>query len=86
MQRYQIYLNPHSIKIIDEVQDITGISRAQLIRDAIDSLAENVSSVLTRYHKPKQEDFLNSLIGSIQLTDKRTTHYARDKSSDYIID
>lgn len=49
MQRYQIYLNPQSVGVLDNVAEVLDISRSQIIRDALEAVAcryEEVIAVL----------------------------------------
>lgn len=46
MNRYQIYLNPKSINVLDELAKLTNFSRSQIIRDVIDKMANEYRKLL----------------------------------------
>mgnify|MGYP003393096899 CR=1 FL=1 len=46
MQRYQIYLEPESVGVLDELAKLTSFSRSQIIRDVISSMAKKYEKLL----------------------------------------
>jgi len=48
MNRYQIYLNPKSVDVLDNLARLTNISRSQIIRDVIDKMAKEYEKLLTK--------------------------------------
>lgn len=46
MNRYQIYLDPKSINVLDELAKLTNLSRSQIIRDVIDKMASEYRKLL----------------------------------------
>lgn len=79
MKRYQVYLNPNSVSILDELEKFTSISRSKLIREAVDRLAQNLSKVLV--HKGITSDkkmLFDSLIGAINTKSKQTNFALKD--------
>lgn len=48
MNRYQIYLNPNSVDILDNLARLTNISRSQIIRDVIDKMAKEYERLLIK--------------------------------------
>lgn len=48
MNRYQIYLNPKSVDILDNLARLTNISRSQIIRDVIDKMAKEYERLLIK--------------------------------------
>ena len=87
MKRYQVYLNPSSVSILDEYEKYTSISRSQLIREVIDRLAQNLSKVFAEKNiLPEKEIIFDSLVGIITLEDKRKTHFATKSDQEYLKD
>ncbi len=48
MQRYQIYLNPKSVDVLDNLAGHLDIARSQIIRDIIDKMASVYEKMLNR--------------------------------------
>ncbi len=48
MKRYQVYLNPHAVSILDDLGKQTDISRSKLIQGAIDRLADQVAPTFSK--------------------------------------
>jgi hypothetical protein len=46
MRRYQIYLDPQSVSVIDDVADALNISRSQVVRDAVEAVASRYREVI----------------------------------------
>lgn len=46
MNRYQIYLDPKDINILDELARLTSFSRSQIIRDVINKMAREYEKLL----------------------------------------
>lgn len=73
MKRYQVYLNPHSVSILDEFAKHTQIPKSKVIRLAIDQLAENLARVFASSKTPPEDTYLlDSLVGSIKIKGKKT--------------
>ena len=87
MKRYQVYLNPGSVSVLDEFEKYTSIPRSRLIREAIDRLAQNLSKIFVEQDiAPNKELFLDSLIGVININTLKETNYASEKDQKYLID
>ena len=87
MKRYQVYLNPHSVSILDDFENYTNISRSKLIREAIDRLAQNLTRVLVAKNElPQEKLILDSLIGFINIKGQKQTNYALRDDSVYLAD
>ena len=86
MKRYQVYLNPHSISILDDFEKYTNISRSKLIREAIDRLAQNLTRVFVAKNElPQEISILDSLVGFINKGQKQTNYALKDDKT-YLID
>ncbi len=83
MKRYQVYLNPHSVSILDEFDKMSNISRSKLIREAIDRVAEQVVAIFTWEKKTKKTRYFDNLCGFIDLKTKEKTHFAENVDEIY---
>lgn len=87
MKRYQVYLNPKSVSILDEFEKYSSISRSKLIREAIDRLAQNLSKVFVdKEVVANKKMVLDSLIGIITDQNLKETNYAVNDDSIYLND
>ncbi len=79
MKRYQVYLNPHSVSVLDDFEKYANISRSKLIREAIDRLAQNLSRVFVAKNQvPQEKLILDSLVGFIKDGQKQTNYALKD--------
>lgn len=46
MQRYQIYLKPHSVNVLADLAEDLNMSRSQIIRDVIDRMAKEYEKLI----------------------------------------
>lgn len=61
-----MYLNAPSVAILDDFEKKTKIGRSQLIRDAIDRLADNLAKVFTTKNVfTGKKNTLDKLVGCI---------------------
>ncbi len=87
MKRYQLYLNPHAISIIDEIGEFTDISRSSLIRIVVDSVAKNLAKILAaRKTSSKNYKYLDSLVGTIEIKGKKQVNFSERADSLYYKD
>jgi Fe-S cluster assembly ATPase SufC len=87
MKRYQVYLNPHSVSILDEVGKNIDISRSKILQTVIDYLAQNMAKMLAATKTASKNKYiLDSLVGSIKLPGNRKTSFARDIDDMYLKD
>ena len=87
MKRYQVYLNPHSVSILDEIGENIDISRSKLIQGVIDRFADQVAKVISqREDQTVRYAHFDKLIGAIHLKNKKTTNYALDRDELYLKD
>lgn len=87
MKRYQVYLDPHSVSILDDFEKYVNISRSKLIREAIDRLAQNLSRVFVEKDEtPKETITLDSLVGFINVAGQEQTNYALRDDNAYLAD
>ncbi len=86
MKRYQVYLNPHSVAILDEIQKLTSITRSKIIRDAVDKIATQVTMTIPVKKSGRKRYILDSLAGSISIKGKKKTNYAQHIDDIYLHD
>lgn len=87
MKRYQVYLNPHSVSILDDLGTQTDISRSKLIQGAIDRFADQVAKVFSkRETQPSNYTYFDKLVGAIHLKTKNPTNFALDIDEIYLQD
>ncbi len=86
-KRYQVYLNPNSVSILDEYGEYTDISRSQLIQMAIDQVAQNLRKVFVSTKTPAKNSYLlDSLVGAIKLEGVKQTNFAENIKEIYLND
>lgn len=87
MKRYQIYLNPQSVAVLDEFGEYSSIPRSKIIREAVDRLAEQIISVVAEKRSKKHKKYiLDSLMGFIDLGKDKKTNYAQKVDEIYLRD
>jgi len=87
MKRYQVYLDPHSVSVLDDFEKYADISRSKLIREAIDRLAQNLSRIFAAKNiQPQEKLILDSLVGFIKLKNEKQTNYASQDDNKYLAD
>lgn len=87
MKRYQVYLNPGSVAILDDFEKISDISRSKLIREAIDRYVNQLVKVFAkRNDSPPKLTYLDQLEGAIDLKTSKPTNYALDDDEIYLKD
>lgn len=87
MKRYQVYLDPHSVSILDDLGTQTDISRSKLIQGAIDRFADQVAKVFSkREGQSSSYSYFDKLVGAIHLKTKKPTNFALDNDEIYLQD
>lgn len=86
MKRYQVYLNPHSVSILDDFEKSSNISRSKVIRQVIDRVAEQLAAVVSEKKVQKKEYILDSLAGFVDLKTDRKTNFAQNVDEIYFTD
>ena len=87
MKRYQVYLNQHSVAILDDLGKQTDISRSKLIQGAIDRFADQVAKIFSKtIDQPSSYAHFDKLVGAIYLKTKNPTNFALDNDEIYLKD
>lgn len=75
MKRYQVYLHPHSVRVLDEVATVAGFSRSRLIQEAVDAVVQRFSNILATLKPSKKVDYSwwDEMVGSITVGDGKKT-------------
>ena len=75
MKRYQVYLNPNSVSVLDDFEDITEISRSAVIRMTVNSLSQNLKIIIPE--KENSSGGLDEIIGIIKTKSKKATNISQ---------
>lgn len=87
MKRYQVYLNSHSVALLDDIEKITSISRSKVIRELVDRFVDQMAKVFTKERIPSSKlTYLDQLVGSIKLKTSKPTNFALDDDEIYLKD
>lgn len=79
MTRYQIYLNPSSVDVLDELSKEINISRSQIIRDVIDRMAKHYERLLkVHFVKKTKYNPLLKMAGFAKGPNKDISHNVND--------
>ncbi len=66
MKRYQLYLNPTSVNVIDEFEQLVDISRSKIIRKIVEIASEQLLTLIRR-KEPQEKYLMDTLAGFIDL-------------------
>lgn len=83
MTRYQIYLNPQSVQIIDQLATQLDANRSQIIRDVIDRIAAEYKKFLTATKASRSNNPLLEMAG---FAKSPTGKVSEDLKKQYLID
>jgi hypothetical protein len=87
MKRYQVYLNQHSVSILDDFGKHTDISRSRLLQIITDQIAQSLARVFTATKTaPLDTYILDSLVGVIKLPGTKKTNFAQNVDEIYLSD
>lgn len=81
MKRYQVYLNQHSVSILDDFGKISNISRSKVIRQVIDRVAEQLVRAVEDSHSVKKDYILDSLAGFVDLKTNKQSSSSNEKTN-----
>lgn len=77
MKRYQLYLRPTSLDVMEDFRKLTPLSKANIVREGIERIAtglvDYISQIVTTRKTPKYF-YLNKLRGIIK--DKKKINYS----------
>lgn len=87
MKRYQVYLDQHSVSILDDFGKHTDISRSKLIQGVIDRFADQLAKIFSKSEsQPSNYTHFDKLVGAIHLKTKEPTNFALDEDAIYLRD
>lgn len=87
MKRYQLYLNPHSVSIIDDLGQNIDLKRSRILKMIIDSIASNFARILAATKTPPKNTYvLDSLVGAIKVRGNKKTNFAQNIDEIYLKD
>ena len=84
MNRYQIYLDPKDVNILDELARLTNFSRSQIIRDVIDKMAKEYKTLLEATEKRRMKN--NPLLKMAGFAKGPTKNISQNINEDYLMD
>ena len=83
MKRYQLYLSPNSVGVLDDFEGISDISRSKLIRRIVDNIAEELIRVFADKKKAnKKEYILDKLAGFVDLKTNKKINFSQHLDED----
>lgn len=79
MKRYQVYLNPHSVSVLDVASDTIEMSRSKLIQNVVDRLSEEIIDVVIveKTSRKKQYAMFDKYAGFIDNGSKKKHNYSQ---------
>lgn len=85
MKRYQVYLNPQSVRVLDEAEEVFQLSRSRLLREAAEAAANRIGNLLAVFKKPRSADYswLDKMIGSIKVKGIKQVHISENVDEIY---
>lgn len=87
MKRYQVYLDPHSVSVLDDFGEHTDISRSKLLQIITDQIAQNLVKVFVATKTPSNDTYiLDSLVGAIKFPGNKKTNFAQNIDEIYLSD
>lgn len=86
MNRYQVYLNPLSVAVLDSFERVSDISRSKMIRQAVDRLAEQLLAVVGATNRTASKSAFVSMAGFVDLRTAKKTNFAATADAIYMVD
>lgn len=74
-KRYQVYLNTHAVRVFDEMAEVLGRTRSDLIREMMDAAAHRAGNLLAVFKPPEKIDYSwwDKMEGSVTVGDSNKT-------------
>lgn len=85
VKRYQVYLNPRAVSVLDEAAEAVDVARSLFLREAAEAAADRLGNMLAMLKPVKNTDFdwLDRLCGSINTKSKKLENYSERPDSFY---
>lgn len=83
MKRYQLYLNPHSVSVVDVVSETVEMSRSKIIQNVVDRVSKEISdeiigiALVKKASRKKQYAVLDKYAGFIDDGSKEIQNYSQ---------
>lgn len=75
MDRYQVYLDPQSVAVLDDFGEAINVSRSKILRSVVNHLAEEFAKLLAPTKKSSQHyRYFDKLVGCLSLRNKSKTN------------
>lgn len=87
MKRYQVYLNPGSVSVLDNFGENIDLSRSKLIQMTVDQIVHNLVKIFRATQTPPKKTYiLDSLVGAIKISGNKKTNFAENIDEIYLQD
>lgn len=85
MKRYQVYLDPHSVGILDEGAETLPLNRSQIIREAIAGAATRVGNLLAILKPTPPSDYSvwDEMIGAFEIKGQKVSYSSENVDEIY---
>jgi len=85
MKRYQVYLDPHSVGILDEAVEGSIFSRSQFLRELVDAASTRCRNLLAVFKPPRVRDYSvwDKMIGSIKVKGRKSINLSENVDEIY---
>ena len=85
MKRYQVYLDPQNVRVLDEISELSDFSRSTLIQELVDAAANRAGNLLATLTPPKLKVYseLDKIVGSIEIKKKKVVNLSENVDEIY---
>lgn len=83
MKRYQLYLNPYSVSVVDNASETIEVSRSKILQNVVDRVSKEISDeiidlvLVKRTSRKKQYAVLDKYAGFIDGGSKKEQNYSQ---------
>ena len=79
MKRYQLYLNPHSVSVLDTASETIEIVRSKIIQNVVDRVSREIIDIalVKKTSRKKQYAVLDKYEGFIDEGSKKKQNYSQ---------
>jgi len=79
MKRYQVYLNPHSVSVLDAASETIEMVRSKIIQNVVDRVSEEIIDIalVKKTSRKKQYGVLDKYAGFIDEGSKKKYNYSQ---------
>lgn len=83
MKRYQLYLNPHSVSVVDAASETIEMSRSKIMQNIVDRVSKEISdeiidiALVKKASRKKQYAVFDKYAGFIDDGSKKKQNYSQ---------